>query len=160
GLGAGYVNAPDGTVINFLIVNSFGSFVGGVSSCTTSGGTGSCTVQITSGTAGTTIVRATTTLAVAGVSLTRTTNDGKAGDSVDAQKVWVAPRAQIAIAPSATNEVGHAHTFTVTLQKDLGNGTFVPAAGEHVDVTLTDSNGAAHTAPTGSCTTAGANTDV
>src|SRR5262249_37307319 len=31
---------------------------------------------------------------------------------------------------------------------------------EHVDVTLTDSNGAVHTAPTGSCTNAGANTDA
>ena len=67
--------------------------------------------------------------------------------------------AKITIAPDATNEVGAPHTFTVTLQKDVGAG-FVPAAGEHVDVTLTDSNGAAHTAPTGTCTNAGANTDA
>ena len=66
--------------------------------------------------------------------------------------------ASIAIAPSMTNEVGKPHTFTVTVKKDTGSG-LAPAAGEHVDVTLTDSNGAAHTAPTGTCTNAGPNTD-
>jgi hypothetical protein len=71
----------------------------------------------------------------------------------------VVSRAKISIAPNATNEVGQPHTFTVTLQKDTGSG-FVPAAGEHVDVTLTDSNGAFHTAPTGTCTNAGPNTDA
>src|SRR4029453_6513329 len=78
----------------------------------------------------------------------------------DASKTWTPVRARIAIAPSATNEVGAPHTFTVTLEKDTGGGTFVPAAGEHVDVTLTDSNGATHTAPTGTCTNAGANTNA
>jgi hypothetical protein len=69
--------------------------------------------------------------------------------------------AKITIGPSATNPVGAPHTFTVTLSNDVGDGNgFVVAPGEHVDVTLTDSGGAAHTAPTGSCTTAGANTDV
>ena len=49
----------------------------------------------------------------------------------------------------------------MTLLKDIGDGNgFVAAAGEHVDVTLTDSNGAAHTAATGTCTNAGANTDA
>ena len=47
--------------------------------------------------------------------------------------------ARIHITPNATNVVGQAHTFTVLLEKDTGNPTgFVPAAGEHVDVTLTD----------------------
>src|SRR5262249_42801034 len=64
------------------------------------------------------------------------------------------------IAPSATNGVGQSHTFTVTLQKDPGTGTFVAASGEHVAVTLTDAGGASHTAPTGTCTNAGANTDA
>ncbi len=44
--------------------------------------------------------------------------------------------------------------------KDTGTGTFVLAAGEHVDVTLTDTNAAVHSAPTGTCTAAGANTDA
>jgi hypothetical protein len=88
GLGAGYVNAPDGTTINFSIVSGPGGFVG-PSSCTTSGGTGSCTVVITSSTTGTTVVRATSTVGVGGVSLTRTTGDAKIGDSADASKEWV-----------------------------------------------------------------------
>src|SRR5439155_1180518 len=70
--------------------------------------------------------------------------------------------AKISIAPSpATNRVGDPHTFTVTLQKDLGNGAgFVAAAGEDVDFTLTDSNDATHSVPTGTCTNAGANTSA
>src|SRR4029079_5621335 len=84
--------------------------------------------------------------------------DGAAGNSGDAVKTYV--DARISITPNATNEVGQPHTFTVTLTKDTGTGTFVPAANEHVDVTLTDSNGAAHTAATGTCTTGGANTNA
>ena len=104
-----------------------------------------------------TTVSAQTTVSVGGVSLTRATT-GNAGNSGPAVKTWV--NARISIAPNATNAVGEPHTFTVTLEVDPGTGTFGPAAGEHVDVTLTDSNGAAHTAPTGSCTNAGANTNA
>jgi hypothetical protein len=146
GNGAGFVNAPDGTVINFSLTNSNGAsaaFVG-PSNCTTSGGTGSCTVVINSATGGSTSIHATTTLSVAGVSLTRATGDGLAGDSADATKNWAAAR--ISIAPSATNEVNHAHTFTVTLEKDTGGG-FAPAAGETVTVACTAGNGATPTAP-------------
>src|SRR5206468_1606627 len=130
----------------------------GPSSCTTSGGTGSCTVVIKSTTSGTTKIRASTDVQVGGLTLYRETADGLPGDSGDATKSWAS--AKIVIAPSATNEVGHPHTFTVTLSKDSGAGSFVPAQGEHVSVTLTDSNGASHSAPTGSCTTAGPNTDA
>jgi len=51
--------------------------------------------------------------------------------------------ASIKILPDATNEVGAPHTFTVTVLKNDGTGN-TPAAGVHVDYTLTDSNGAAH----------------
>jgi len=156
--GTGSVNAPDGTVIHFAITAGPGSFVGGINSCTTAGGTGSCTVAITSSTTGTTTIRASTDVTVAGVSLHRESGDGKTGDSADASKAWAG--AKIEIGPSATNAIGQSHTFTVTLSKDTGTGTFVAAAGEHVDVTLTDSNGATHSAPTGTCTAAGANTDA
>ncbi len=93
-----------------------------------------------------TTVSAQTTVSVGGVSLTRATT-GNGGNSGPAVKTWV--NARISIAPNATNAVGEPHTFTVTLEVDPGTGTFGPAAGQHVDVTLTDSNGAAHTAPTG-----------
>src|SRR5262249_42736332 len=130
----------------------------GPSSCQTGNGGGSCSVVISSSTTGTTVVSASTTVSVGGVSLTRATGDSHVGDGPNAAKTWV--NARISIAPNATNEVGQPHTFTVTLEKDAGTGTFVAAAGEHVTVTLTDSNGAAHSAPTGSCTTSGPNTDA
>src|SRR5262249_10859036 len=58
------------------------------------------------------------------------------------------------------NEIGHSHTFTVTLEKDSGSG-FGPAALEHVDVTLTPSGGATlPTAATGTCTNGGPNTNA
>ena len=60
----------------------------GPSSCSTLGGTGSCTVVISSTTGGSTTINATTTVTVGGVSLTRSTGDGKAGDSSDANKTW------------------------------------------------------------------------
>jgi hypothetical protein len=93
-----------------------------------------------------------------GVELTRST-DGTGSNSGPAVKTWV--NARISITPNATNEINDPHTFTVTLEKDLGDGAgFVPFADAHVDVTLTNSNGATHTAPTGTCTTAGPNTDA
>src|SRR5262249_7381135 len=54
-------NAPDGTVISYSLTNAGGAsatFVG-PSTCTTSAGTGSCTVVISSPTAGTTTIHAT-----------------------------------------------------------------------------------------------------
>jgi len=154
--GTGSVPAPDGTQITFAIDSGPGTF-SGANPCTTSGGTGSCTINLTSLVTGVTTVSAQTTVSVGGVSLTRATN-GNGGNSGPAVKTWV--NARISIAPNATNAVGEPHTFTVTLEVDPGTGTFGPAAGQHVDVTLTDSNGAAHTAPTGTCTNAGANTNA
>ena len=79
------------------------------------------------------------------------------GDSPDATKTWV--DARISIAPNATNEVGQPHTFTVTLRR-----TPAPAscrrAGEHVDVTLTDSNGAVALGADGHVHERGANTNA
>src|SRR5262249_52129957 len=114
GNGAGFVNAPDGTTVAF-------SFNGGPfgHQCTTAGGTGSCTLTYSSPVSGVDTVRAQTAVTVLGQTLTRTTGDGHAGDSGPATKRWV--NAKIAIAPSATNEVGHSHTFTVTLSQDIGD---------------------------------------
>src|SRR5262249_15414436 len=91
--GTGFVNAPDGTVINFSLTKAGGATAVcvGPSSCTTAGGTGSCTVVISSPTAGTTTIHASTTVTVGGLSLTRATGDGLAGDSPDATKTWLNP---------------------------------------------------------------------
>jgi hypothetical protein len=156
GSGGGFVSAPAGTQISFSIDSGPGSF-STPNPCTVVAA-GSCQVTLTSASTGVTTVSAHVTLSVGGVSLTRNTN-GTDSNSGPATKTWV--NARIHIAPNATNAVGQPHTFTVTLERDTGNGLgFQPAQGEHVDVALTDSGGAVHTAPTGSCTTAGPNTDA
>jgi hypothetical protein len=98
GEGAGFVNAPDNTLITFSLQNTGGAtatFVGGINSCNTTGGTGSCKVSITSNTAGTTTITASTTVVVSGQSLPRTT-DGSGANSGPATKNWLNTDSQIA----------------------------------------------------------------
>src|SRR5262249_4724959 len=80
-----FTNAPAGTTISFAIASGPGSL--SASSCTTVGATGSCTVNLVSSTAGTTVVNASTTVSVGGLTLTRTTNNA-AGNSNSANKNW------------------------------------------------------------------------
>src|SRR6266511_557317 len=158
--GTGLQNAPDGTTINFALNSGPGTFSAAPAQCVTSGGTGSCTIGLTSNVTGVSVVAASTSVLVGGVSLTRSTN-GVGANSGPAAKTWV--NAKISIAPNATNEVGQPHTFTVTLQKDVGDGAgFVAFAGAHVDYTLTDTNGANSVldAAASTCDDAGANIDA
>jgi uncharacterized repeat protein (TIGR01451 family) len=116
--GTGFVNAPDGTTITFAIVSGPG---GGQGSCTISGGTGSCSVVITSATPGTTTIRASTSVTVAGVTLTRQSGDGKTGDSANATKLWAAPSIAIVKQPkSQTVASGGTATFTITVTNTGG----------------------------------------
>src|SRR5262249_17594397 len=95
-------------------------------SCTTSGGTGSCTAVITSAATGTTVVKAATDVTVSGVPLHRETGDANPGDGPNAQKVWV--NANIQISPqTAANAVGSNHVLTITV--NALNGTI--DAGPH-----------------------------
>ena len=103
--------APNGTTVDFVRTGA-GGFVSGTDSCTTSGGTGSCSVEIVSAVVGTTNVSATTTLDVHGVSLTRST-DGTAGNSGPLTKRWA--DASIKVEETAVNEVNDDHEFTVTV---------------------------------------------
>jgi hypothetical protein len=137
--GNGLANAPAGTICTGSLLSGPGSFVGS-NQCTTVGTTGDCQLTISSSTAGTTTIRATTTVAVGGVVLTRTTGDGHAGDSPDATKSWW--NAAIVIAPNATNEVGQPHTFTVTVLQDTGAGLVPVGSGLPCNITLTPANGA------------------
>jgi len=152
--GVTFSNAPDGTVITFTILNGPGSFVG-PSSCTTTGGTGSCTVVITSATPGTTVVRDSTTVVVNGVSLTRSSGDGHVGDSADANKTWV--DANIQITPqTATNPVGTNHTLTGHVNVNPGTGFVNAPDGTVINFSLTNAGGAtAVFVGPSSCTTAG-----
>jgi len=155
--GNGFVNAPDGTVITFALSNAGGAtavFVG-PSSCTTAGGTGSCTVVISSPTAGTTTVNASTTVSVNGVSLTRTTN-GVGANSGPATKIWLQPAANIQISPpTATNEIGTNHTLTghVNVSTDGVNFTNAPAG---TLITFTKVSGPGTFVGPSTCTTVGA----
>jgi hypothetical protein len=135
--GTTFANAPDGTTINFTKDSGPGTL--NASSCVTSGGTGSCTVTLTSSQTGTTVVSAHTDVVVAGTPLHRDTN-GVGANSNPAQKLWV--NAAITIAPNATNEVGAPHTFTATLLFDTGAGLVPAGANQPVTVTLTGANGA------------------
>ena len=121
----GFAPAPNGTLVTFSLLNNTAgaAFVGGVNTCTTSGGTGTCTVQINTSTPGGVDIHATTTFSVGGVSLTRATGTGGL-NSADAHKTYV--NAQIDLSPlTATNAVNSPHTITATVQQDDG----IPAAG-------------------------------
>jgi hypothetical protein len=57
-------------------------------SCTVSDGSGSCSVNLNSSTAGVTDVNASTTVTVGSLPLSRSTGDTNAGDSADASIDW------------------------------------------------------------------------
>ena len=72
------------------------------------------------------------------------------GSSGPATKTWV--DARIAIAGSDTDGITESHTFTVTVTKDTGTGSFVAANGEDVNVTLTSAAGATYVLNTAATT--------
>ena len=124
---SGGMIAAGGGTATATITSGPGSFVGG-NTCTYSGGSASasCTVVITSATAGTTAVSATSNIPVDGDgSLSRTT-DGTAGSSGPAQMNWVDANIQIAPA-TATNPVGTNHTVTITV--NTSGGTIAAGGG-------------------------------
>jgi prealbumin domain-containing protein len=63
--------------------------------------------------------------------------------------------ASISIAPDDVNEVGQPHTFTVTVNKTIGNTTVAAPDGTIVNVTLTDANGAVHNISSDTCAAPG-----
>lgn len=120
---------------------------------------GNCDVVINSTSAGTFTIHAAVDVTVSGVTLHRET-DGLGQNSGDATKVYV--DGAITISPNAVNVVGESHTFTVTVYADDGSGSgLLASAGQHVDFSLTDSNGAANVlnAAASTCDDVGPNTD-
>src|SRR5262249_28043134 len=94
------VNAINGTIdagshtATASIVSGPGNFLGGVNTCSYTGGgaSASCTVTITSTVAGQTVVSATSDIPVNGTTITRTTNTAvntAAGGSGNAVKNWL-----------------------------------------------------------------------
>src|SRR5207245_1252832 len=76
--------------------------------------TGSCSVHLTSSTTGTTVVNASTTVLVSGVSLFRMT-DGVGADSGTASKSWLAISVDKTAAPLSLTAPGGTFTFSVTV---------------------------------------------
>jgi hypothetical protein len=102
-------------------------------SCMTNG-TGHCIVTVNSNNPGTIEASASSNVNVTGTIIPRTT-DGTGNNSGNATKTYV--DAKIGITPDATNEVGDAHTFTINIMEDAGDGNgFVSAAGENATVTF------------------------
>src|SRR5262249_55117874 len=93
GTGNGFQPAPAGTQISFTIDSGPGSFTS-PNPCTTVGATGSCTIDLVSNVTGLTTVSAHTSVAVAGIVLTRNT-DGTGSNSGPATKLWVNARIHI-----------------------------------------------------------------
>jgi len=143
-------------------VTVVGSLAPGISTATITGGTcetgttdasGVCTLTVNSPTVGTGTVNGSATWSVGGVTITRATNGTSGfGSTTEGTKTWV--DARIKISPDATNEVGDDHTFTVTVEKDAGDGNgFVAASGVTVTPSKSDSNGATSTITGGTCET-------
>ena len=157
--GSGFVAAGDVTVTPSLGSGSAGSITGGTcvaSGVTKTNASGQCTIIVSSSATGTATVHAAAAVTVAGtvgsavvnVSTTGNPYNG-AGASVSNTKTWV--DARISLATAGTNKVGDAHTFTVTVEKDAGTGSFVAAA----DVTVTPSISGTGSITGGTCVASG-----
>lgn len=102
--------APDGTVVTFAKVSGPGAFTTDPPTCQTV--SGSCSITLRSTEAGTTVVSASTTVAVGPVTVTRSTNgDAGRGGSGNATKHWV--DGYIKVTPTAVNPVNEQHVFAV-----------------------------------------------
>ena len=116
----GWVKAPEGTDVEFTRTGA-GTFKG-AETCKTVDQTGACSIQITSPDAGTTIVGATVTLSVEGVSLTRTTGMTPTDDGTGPiTKEWV--DGSITVEADATNAIRDDHPFTITAYAHLPAGS-------------------------------------
>jgi hypothetical protein len=123
--GSGPANAPDGTQISFTIDSGPGNFTT-PNPCTTSGGTGSCSITLVSSTPGTTVVSAHTTVTVGGLSLTRDTN-GSGANSGPATKLWADDTIVTHVRDAANNDVTNTTVTSGTIVHD--EATVAKAAG-------------------------------
>jgi hypothetical protein len=99
----------------------------------TTDGSGQVTVTVNSSVPGTAYLDASASVPVDGEFIDVAT-DGYGAWIVDNQKIWAGAR--ISIAPNATNPVGMAHNFTVTVEKTDDGTTWDPVVGINVTATL------------------------
>ena len=123
--------------------------------CTTTGGTGSCQITLTSATTGTTVARAHVTLSVGGLAVSRNTN-GTGANSGAARKTWVDTTPPVLNVPGdfavdATSPGGAVVKYTVWATDAVdpapvvacvpASGTRFPIGDTTVACTATDSAG-------------------
>ncbi len=153
--GSGFVNVPDGTIVDVSLTNSGGATNSpSANTCATGTVAGQCTITFTSPTGGVVTGHAEVDLTLQGLAVHRET-DGTAPNSGDAVKKFV--DAWITISPDDVNETGDPHTFTVTVKQDSANGSGLVNVpnGTIVDVTLTDALGAISNVSSNTCETTG-----
>ena len=156
GNGSGFAVAPNGTPCNWSITAGPNNSQSG--SCTTTGGTGTCTFSyVGSSVPGIDTIHASTTFTVNTVSLTRTTlasGTDVHGDGLDVHQTWV--DAYVTISPaSATNEVGTNHVLTVSVKTNDGSGSgYVLTGGVLVTASLPSDTASSAFVGGNTCTTA------
>ncbi|MBI3913840.1 MAG: prealbumin-like fold domain-containing protein [Chloroflexi bacterium] len=152
--GAGFVPASGVAVL--VTLNNANGANNSVSSntCASTDLNGQCAVTFVSATPGIVTGHASASINVNGLALARETN-GQNGNSGDAVKTYV--DARISIDGTATNEVGKPHTFTVTVLKNDGGGSYSAASGVAVQVNLSNANGANAVTSSNTCASTDAN---
>jgi hypothetical protein len=150
-----------GQTVTFSLSNAAatGAHLVSVNGAPASGTSGSCTTQAD----GTCTVIATATHTgtfTLDASYAASNDSGQGTFTGSGSKSYVDYRVDVT-PPTATNEVGVPHTFTVTLTRDTGSG-YLPYAGQQLslsldpgtsDAHLTAINGTSASGTTGSCTT-------
>src|SRR4029078_4755683 len=106
------------------------SITGGTCTTTVTNASGQCTLIVHSTQTGVATVHASSTFSGNGVSLTRATGDSVGQDGPNNTKTWV--DAKITLDGNSTNEVGHDHTFTVTVSQAPGTATVRQVSVAHV----------------------------
>lgn len=156
--------ADDGTLVDVTLTHSVTAanpVTVTADTCSTTGTVGgTCTITFTSTTVGTVTGHASASIAIGDETIDVETGSDP-GENPDAVKRFV--DAKITIEPDDVNSIGESHTFTVDVEKNLGDGNgFVAATEGHVDVTLTDAAGAVNTvdATASTCDETGDNLDA
>ena len=153
------LTAANGAVVNVIDDNCAADPEADPPSPGTIGGT--CTVTFDSDTAGTITGHASATIMVGDTEIDVET-DGTGDNSGEVVKRFV--DARVGIDPDDTNGIEESHTFTVTAEMNLGDGSgWVAATTGDVVATLSDAGGAVNSVSANTCGTApldGANDDV
>ena len=141
----GWTNVPNGTLVSFNVTSTLSG--SNPQSCTTTNG--QCSISVNSAVADVLNIQASSTVTVGGESITRTTGvapNTTNGGTGSATKTYVNLR--VRINPTTdTNAVNQSHTFTVTVEQQVGTGAWTPVTGASPTVSVSPTP----STPAGSC---------